>query len=157
LFFDLHTGLGEKNRLHLLTGSTQESRNEGLMSTLIRKEIDSELYELTETHQPGFYRTIGDINTLIPVLAPDAEVLALTMEFATLGATLTAKLDTLERIHLENLGYQSGYTSDSAAQKIREKFRELFAPSDSAWRKNTIRIGRKTLQTILARAQVVTA
>jgi hypothetical protein len=152
LHFDLHTGLGEKNRLHLLTGATEESRNERLLKLLVHGEEDRAFYEFTEMTEPGFYRTVGDINTLMPVLTPGAEVLSLTLEFATLGNGLTAKLDTLERLRLENQGFISGYANEASELIVKRKFAELFAPTDSKWRENTVATGRETLTRFLERS-----
>ncbi len=152
LHFDLHTGLGKKNRLHLLTGATAESRNEELLRELILADEDRSIYEFTEADEEGFYRTVGDINTLMPVLTPKARVLSLTMEFATLGAGILAKLDTLERLWLENQGANCGYTDARSERSIRRKFSELFAPTALPWRENTVRLGREMLTRVLQRA-----
>jgi len=151
LLFDLHTGLGERGRLHILTGSTEESRNPSLLKKILDLKADHAIYEFTETHKPGFYRTIGDINTMIPTLVPGKPVAALTLEFATLGASLRAKLDTLERIRFENLGHHAGYGNEASATKVKQRFIELFAPTDQTWQANTIRLARETLSRIALR------
>jgi hypothetical protein len=52
---------------------------------------------------------------------------------------------------LENQGFHHGYKNEKAEAKIKENFRELFFPSNQAWRSKAIMDAKKILELVLER------
>ena len=150
---DLHTGLGKRGRLHLLTGfDVATCVHPQTFARLFQPENEAHLYEFNSGDERGFYQTIGDINTMIAELAaPHKKVVALTFEFGTLGASLLAKADSLSRLWLENQGTHYGFKSPLHEHKIRQKFKELFEPEDVAWQKNALATTREVFSRLVER------
>jgi len=152
VLLDLHTGLGHRNRLHLLTGiNVEQCVHKPTFERLFQPEKEVALYEFNSGDEKGFYQTIGDINTMVAEAAPLKKVVALTLEFGTLGNNVFAKADSLSRLWLENQGHFNGYASQSERQKIRQRFKELFNPQERAWQLNALSITRKVLGNTLER------
>jgi hypothetical protein len=149
---DFHTGLGKRNRLHLLTGfDVERCVNPTTFKRLFKVEDETHLYEFNSGDEVGFYRTIGDINTLVADCAPTKKVVALTFEFGTLGTGLLANARSLSRLWLENRGTQNGFETSEHEIKIRAKFRELFEPQDPKWQANALAISEQVLKQVVDR------
>jgi hypothetical protein len=149
---DFHTGLGRKNRLHLLTGIDVEACiHRPTFKRLFHTEKETHLYEFNSGDEKGFYQTVGDINTMVANCAAGKNVVALTFEFGTLGTGLVNSGRALSRLWLENLGTQNGFESAEDERKIRAKFRDLFEPQDPAWQANALAITREVLNRIVDR------
>ena len=59
----------------------------------------------------------------------------LVFEFGTMdNHTALGGVESLYRMVSENQGFHHGYASESDKEKIQNKFREAFYPSDSKWR-----------------------
>lgn len=135
--FDLHTGIGKKRRLHLIPGDNPWSRDLRLFKTLLNPNEELALYEYTPGDTAGFYKTVGDINSMMPALTKKP-TLSLTFEFGTLGDDLKARVESFERIWLENAGQNAGFANNATRVAVRNRFRELFNPGDKAWRENAL-------------------
>jgi hypothetical protein len=152
VLFDLHTGLGENSQLHMIPGDSANAMNPELFKKLFNPIEDRELFALTPTDAEGFYQTTGDLNSLIPALCQlQQRVLALTFEFGTLGVGPKNKIETLNRLRLENEGFHKGYESDTAKQEIDRRFSELFYPSDPVWRDKVMTRATGLLERVLQR------
>lgn len=150
LHFDLHTGIGKKRRLHLIPGDNPWSRDLRMLKRYLDPVSEANLYEYTPGDSPGFYKTTGDINSAMPGLTKKP-TLALTMEFGTLGDDLTAKIEAFERLWLENLGQIAGFKHNGARVEVRNRFREMFNPSERAWRENALTLASKVLTNVTSR------
>ncbi len=149
---DLHTGLGKQGRLHLLTGYDVETCiHPQTFARLFKPENERQFYEFNSGDEKGFYRTVGDINTMVAELAPRKKVVALTFEFGTLGDGLLAKADSLSRMWLENQGTHHGFTSPVKERVIREKFKALFEPQDPMWQQNALALTREVFARLVDR------
>jgi hypothetical protein len=152
IMVDLHTGLGNRGRLHVLTGfDVKTCIHEQTFARLFQPEKEQHLYEFNSGDEKGFYQTIGDINTMIAELASQKKVVALTFEFGTLGNGPLAKADSLSRMWLENQGTHYGFSSPRAEKVIRQKFKELFEPHDHSWQKGALATTREVFARLVRR------
>lgn len=152
ILFDLHTGLGERARLHLIPGDDPRCIDRDLFNQLFHAKEEIDLYVETGGNAPGFYKTVGDLNSLVAKLAPEPQrVLALTFEFGTLGNHKRAKVETLERVLAENRGHHNGFASASDEAWAKIQFRELFEPSEKAWRTTVLDTARETIKRAVSR------
>lgn len=153
LLFDLHTGLGHRGRLHLLTGDPKICVNQSLFHELLRPEDDQAVYEYTDHEEEGFYPTFGATNDLIAELSsPDQRVLALTMEYGTLGHDTPAQLKGLNLWMLEHQGGLYGYANDELKNKIFSGHIEKSNPSDPLWQNAVLNSSYELFLRVLKRA-----
>jgi octopine/nopaline transport system ATP-binding protein len=144
VLFDLHTGLGLEGELHLLRGDHSASFNESLFSEIMGEKKRRGIYSYTSADTPGFYKTIGDFNSWIAATAKtEQRVLALTLEYGTLGNNAKSKLESLKRLVNENTGFHQGYKSSEVESRVKEELAELFSPSSEAWQLNALERARQ--------------
>lgn len=150
---DLHTGLGDRGRLHLLRGERADSLDRGLLSELLDPAADREVYDFTANEVEGFYKTQGATNDLFPQLAePGQRIVALTMEFGTLGHDRDAMLESLNRWLLEHQGIHHGYASPDIEREVRARYLDKFFPREDDWRATIAATSRELFLRILKRA-----
>lgn len=153
ILLDLHTGLGDRARLHLLTGDPKACINPELFGELFEPAQDKALYDFTAHDTEGFYPTYGATNDLVAELVtPLQRVCALTMEFGTLGHDLEAQLQSMNQWMLEHQGSCFGYRDDEIRAQIKRLNLEKFYPSDPSWRESIVFIARNLLFKLLHRA-----
>ena len=156
ILLDLHTGLGEKNCLHLLGDDSPGSIDPSLCNELFDPARDHKIYQFTPSHSEGFYPTFGTLNSLFPELALKSQrICALTMEFATLGHSPDNQVDGLNRWMLEHQGNHYGYVSPDLEHKIRSMYLEKFFPATNEWKNNVLNLSRQLLQTVMSRSQAL--
>lgn len=153
---DLHTGLGHRNRLHLLTSGSGEDLHPELFAKLFHAEADKEYYEHTAAAADGFYEVHGALNTAFADLAqPHQRVCAITMEFGTLGHDLEAKLRSLDNLLVEHQGFYNGYGTPELATEVQKESFERSYPQSDEWRQAVIAASRGLFQNTLKRAGVL--
>lgn len=152
---DLHTGLGDSGRLHLLTGWLDKAVDESLKSELFDIEADRDAYTFTPSNAEGFYEVHGATNDLFGELVRDGQrACALTMEFGTAGHSLEAQIEGLNGWVLEHQGQHYGYANAELETAIRADYLERFFPRSPEWREKVMVAARETLQRVLTRAGV---
>jgi hypothetical protein len=156
VLLDLHTGLGERGRLHLLGDGDPKSIDQSLFAELFDREKDQGVYEYTPSDAEGFYPTFGALNGLFPELAGENQrVLALTMEFATMGHDLDAQLAGLNRWMLEHQGAHYGYASPELEAQVKAEYLDRFYPNDSAWKSNVLKLSGELFSRVFSRAGIL--
>lgn len=141
--FDLHTGLGDERRLHLLTDLPGKSVHKNFFSELIHPEEDKAFYEYTPPETEGFYPVYGALNSAFGDLAEDQQrVCALTMEFGTLGHSLEAQLEGLNSFVLAHQGKFYGFANSALEEQILAENFKRSRPSDKLWETEIIKASR---------------
>jgi hypothetical protein len=142
LFLDFHTGLGRNGELAIIEGLHPPR---GLLDEFVQR-IHPNRQDGIAIHSgsdAGFFPTSGDVIDFVPdlVRAADPRVLALTMEYGTMGIDTISQLRSASRMILENRAHFYPCPKDDRAPcaEIREDFRTLFSPPDPAWRLKTMR------------------
>ncbi|MGZ3692466.1 MAG: DUF2817 domain-containing protein, partial [Pseudobdellovibrio sp.] len=127
---DLHTGYGERAKLHLLAGKQADENSTKLKRVFPESEIDF-------ADKKKFYVIEGEMLTFFGQQAAQiakADVIGITFEFGTLDSQKTSgSIESLRRMILENQNFHYPAQPEDA-DKIKEQFREMFYPSDPAWR-----------------------
>jgi hypothetical protein len=156
VLLDLHTGLGHRARLHLLTGDTEGSVHPELFKELFHVDEDREVYEFTPADQEGFYATFGATNNIFPEIAkPPQRIAALTMEFGTLGHDLPSQIEGLNQWLLEHQGGLYGYKTEEIEIMVKRNYLEKFFPSDPEWRKKILGAAEELFRRVFARADLL--
>lgn len=140
LVIDFHTGLGDRGVLHLMPSDHPPEASVQLREHLFPPRHAD--YRLTTGKSPGFYPVTGGLLEFAESLAEeDQVVLAMTMEFGTLGDDIFSQLRSLNRMIRESRGYQNGFSSDASEAQIKEHFLDLFNPQAPRWRRTVLRKG----------------
>lgn len=146
---DLHTGYGEKGKLHLLADAA--ARNQNFLN-IFGGEAQVDL-----SSKKSFYSAQGEVLTYLAHLFEDTksgrnnqvpEVLGITYEYGTLDSQTTwGSIDSLRRMVRENQNFWFPAKQASDSQEIQKEFNEMFNPQDSVWRKKIVQQTKdKTLQ-----------
>lgn len=156
VLFDLHTGLGHRARLHLLTGDTEGSVDPAFFKELFHVEVDRDVYELTPADDEGFYSTYGATNNMFPEIAKAPQrVAALTMEFGTLGHSIPEQIEGLNQWLLEHQGGLYGYATPELEKIVKKNYLEKFFPSDLSWRDKVVVAARELFLRVFRRAHLL--
>lgn len=131
---DLHTGYGERSKLHLFAGKSNEKTSVELLKIFKKDEINF-------ADQEKFYAVEGDLLTYFINkirLTVDAEISGITFEYGTLNSQKTmGSIESLRRVVLENQNFHHPGIKESS-DKIKFLYREMFYPSDKQWRLSVI-------------------
>lgn len=150
---DLHTGLGHRGRLHLLTGGAESAADKTLIAELFRSDEDRAFYEFTASDAEGFYEVHGCLNNVFGDLRrPGQRVCGLTLEYGTLGHSLEAQIDGLNRFVLDLQGLFHGFKSSELAKKVDAEQFERSYPDDDQWRRDVIAAARGLFTNVLRRS-----
>lgn len=139
VILDLHTGLGDSSVLHVISSQKENQITEGLglqFTTFLKNRTE---IKLTQGSDPGFYHTKGDLlDGLLSLKKPEQVMVALTLEFGTVGSGMAAQLKSLNRMILENQGHFHGYANPTIEAQCLQDFRQLFNPESDQWRSSVI-------------------
>jgi hypothetical protein len=133
VLIDLHTGYGERSKLHLLAGKANEPNSIELKKIFNEDEIDF-------ADKKNFYAVKGEMITFFSEKifeATRADVVSVTFEYGTLDSQKTVgSIESLRRLVLENQNHHNPGSSDKT--KINNLFLEMFYPSDPKWRQSIL-------------------
>lgn len=136
VMLDLHTGLGAANVLSVYSGNTWPAPRLAAM----RDFVGGIGHPGIRFQAPveSSYQTTGDVIDFVPTLVPDGRTTAVTLEWGTLGESLSASIASNNRMVLEHQAHFQGCTTEAACAAIRRSFAELFNPPDDAFRRAVI-------------------
>ncbi len=146
IHIDLHTGYGENGKLHLFPNPPK--------SDAIRAATESLFagHDIDWGDGDDFYTITGEFTGLLGQFHPDKLVIPMTFEFGTLDSQTTmGSLVSIHNMILENQGHQHGYAREKSAQKVRERFREMYYPSSPLWRSLVIEQSRVMIEELFSR------
>ncbi len=127
---DLHTGYGERAKLHLLAGKAADKNSTTLTKIFGTEDIDF-------ADKKKFYAVEGEMITYFADqirLVVDVEVSGVVFEYGTLDSQKTlGSIESLRRVILENQNFHHPAKNEST-QEIKSLYREMFYPSDEGWR-----------------------
>ncbi|NUM58242.1 MAG: DUF2817 domain-containing protein [Bdellovibrionaceae bacterium] len=134
LLVDLHTGYGERSKLHLLANSSRDKNSEELKKIFPKQNIDF-------GEDKEFYQVSGDITSYFyhKFNSEKIKVYALAFEFGTMDSQkLLGSIDSLYRMVSENSGVQNGYKTPEDQTKTETLLLDMFYPKDFSWRDQVI-------------------
>lgn len=144
VYIDLHTGYGEKGKLHLLAGRSQADSARKLEVLFKPSTIDF-------GDSKNFYLTTGDVLTyFFENYKGNSDIYPITFEFGTLNSQTTlGSLESLYRMRSENQSYHYTAKDTKSESEIKKLFREMFYPSDFEWRDKTLSQTRTEIDKII--------
>jgi hypothetical protein len=134
ILVDLHTGYGERGRLHLLAGPESDPNSVKLKKLFGEGKVDF-------ADKAKFYSVQGEMITFFGTKIFEktgADITGVTFEYGTLDSQKTlGSIESLRRIVLENQNFHFPAENNDSDQ-IKNIYREMFYPSDEAWRKTVL-------------------
>ena len=142
LVIDLHTGYGEKGRLHLLSNdfislTADQNRSHKIRLTDIFSENN-----INFSDEKNFYKVNGEMVGYLNHLNFQNSAInsaVITFEYGTLDSQKTyGSIESLRRMVLENQNHWHGQNNSESSIKIKSQFEDMFNPQDNVWRKQII-------------------
>ena len=145
---DIHTGLGERGKLHYLPGYVKELNSKNLLDTMFRghtlewPNTGKEFYMAT-----GFFRQyVGSL------ISADKKYIRIAFEYGTLNSqSIFGSIRSLHNMILENQGFHHGYENSKAENLVTHRFREMFFPSSKIWRSQIMKQTSEMLPVLIER------
>lgn len=130
-WIDLHTGYGERAKLHLLANDSKSEAGQKIQALFPNNPIDF-------GDQKNFYKTNGDLlSYLILKNSPKQQVQGVAFEYGTMDSQKTlGSIESLRRMVIENQGFNHGYADEETKLKTTELFSNMFFPQEPEWKKN---------------------
>ena len=149
LTVDLHTGYGERGKLHYFSFLSKNSQNQKFLNDLFKD------YSVDLGSDEDFYKVTGDSTVFMESLFSDVENHAgMTFEFGTLDSqTSMGAIESLRRIILENQGHHYGYQDKKSEKNVKSLFLEMFNPSDLVWREAVLNQANNSLNVLIPRLE----
>lgn len=131
MIVDLHTGYGERKKLHILVNSKKQPSAAELIKVFSEPRIDF-------GDQKNFYKVTGDLVSYMESKSTlNKPILAVVFEYGTLNSQkVTGSIESLRRMVLENQKFQFGFEKKSESQEIDTLFKDMFYPDDNGWRQS---------------------
>jgi len=134
---DLHTGWGERGKLHLFPNPINDKK----IKAMVEKVFDG--YSIDWGDTKDFYTATGDFPGHLEKIITTGAFLPMTFEYGTLDSqTTVGSIKSLHTTILENQGFNFGYKSDKDKNEVEKNFREMYFPSSPAWRTKVIKDSR---------------
>lgn len=145
MILDLHTGYGERGKLHLFPNPMEDEERRKLESMFDGFEID---WGDTD----DFYTVTGDFAGFVGSINPGKEFYPMVFEYGTLNSQTT--MGSLKSIHimiLENQGYQHGFASAKDSLRVKADLLEMYFPESENWRNYSMQQTRDVFDVVLPR------
>ncbi len=145
LAIDLHTGYGERGKLHFFPNPLSPEEK-------IRMELLFEGYTIDWGDSDNFYTVTGDFVGFMAARHPGKEFYPMLFEYGTLNSQKT--MGSLKSIHimiLENQGYHNGYMSAEDSVLVKADLLEMYYPQSENWQNYIMEQTEDVFQTILPR------
>ncbi|MFC2152059.1 M14 family metallopeptidase [Bacteroidota bacterium] len=125
---DLHTGYGERGKLHLFPNPVEES---------VKKRMESvfEGFHIDWGDSDDFYTYSGDFVSYIQKINNDKIFIPMLFEYGTMDSRKTlGSIKSLHTMILENQGEYYGYNANEDREKVKHDFIEMYNPSSDSWK-----------------------
>jgi len=143
---DLHTGYGERGKLHFFPNPVKDP--------VLRQKTEKlfEGYQIDWGDSGDFYTITGDFSGFIGKLLPGKTHIAMTFEYGTMDSQKTmGSIRSIKNMILENQGVHNGYKKDKDRSKVEKNILEMYYPSDPEWRKGIMVQTEKVFETLFSR------
>lgn len=129
LLLDLHTGFGERGKLHLFPDEADAATRTATETVFAGHPIDWPAKE-------DFYSVTGSFSVCVGQMLPEKTTyIPMVLEYGTLDSQTTGgSIESIRRVILENQGFHFGFASESDAERTQRLYREMFFPSSGKWR-----------------------
>lgn len=144
---DLHTGYGQKGKLHMLVG-TKKAESPAELSDIFGEN------NVEYGDKKDFYMVYGDLISYVMNQIKNKykkNALGIAFEYGTLDSQkLKGTIDSLHRMILENQSHWHAAKTPEDKKEIDGLFREMFAPSDTAWQQSCLEQTQQAMQKLMS-------
>jgi len=145
LAIDLHTGYGERGKLHFFPNPLEEPQRSMLEDLF-------EGYTIDWGDSEDFYIVTGQFVEFIGALVPGKEYYPMVFEYGTLNSQTTmGSIKSLHIMILENQGKHHGFKTIRDSLQVNHDFREMYYPSSENWRNFILDQTFEVFRTVLPR------
>lgn len=142
IWIDLHTGYGERGRLHLLANSSEDENSKRLLQLLPNQKIDF-------GNDKKFYKTTGDMISYLSHKITTQRFTGVVFEFGTMDSQKPlGSIESLRRMVVENQSYHYGLKAESR-KDIEGLLLDMFNPQDQDWWRSISVQSKETFDMIL--------
>jgi hypothetical protein len=128
IHIDLHTGYGARGKMHLFPNPATSPQVKSGTETIFAG------YQIDWGDSKDFYTIMGGFSDLLGKMFPNKLVIPMTLEYGTMDSQKTmGSLRSIQNMILENQGFHHGFKYKRSERKVREWFREMYAPSSPVW------------------------
>jgi hypothetical protein len=146
---DLHTGYGERGKLHLFG-------TPGVGTPWAMEAVFRGLPVDTAASDETFYENSGDFVVFAGRRLGDKVFVGMTLEYGTLDSQTTlGAMRSLQNMRVENQGFHFGYDSERARRKAQTRFLEMYNPTDRGYREGILAQTVETVPLLAARFAVL--
>lgn len=141
---DLHTGFGERGKLHLFPNPVDDLEIREKMETIF------DGHQIDWGDSDNFYTVSGQFVEFLSALLPEKTCIPMVMEFGTLNTSTT--LGAVKSAHIsivENQGAHYGYKTEKDNEKSKAGYYEMFYPPSEKWRTNAITVSREMMESVM--------
>ena len=145
MILDLHTGYGERGRLHLFPNPMEDDEKRKM-----ERIFDGFVIDWGDSDD--FYTITGEFTSFVGAQAPGKDFYPMVIEYGTLDSQTT--MGSLKSIHimiLENQGYHFGFASAKDSLKVKADFIELYYPGSESWRSYILQQTQDLFDVVLPR------
>jgi len=145
LFIDLHTGYGEKGKLHFFSDAASVAGVSQKTLNLFKG------FDIDYGDDKNFYKVTGSIGHFVQKTFADKNVHTMTFEFGTQDSqNLLGSIFSLRTLIWENQSFHHGAISDSLI-KVQDDFQSLFNPKSNIWRHKVLEQAFDSLEQLVPR------
>jgi hypothetical protein len=137
VLLDLHTGLGPANTLTVFSGEGWPPARVAALRAFVAGIGDPGIR--MQAPSESSYQSSGDVIDFVPTLRPAAPVIAVTLEWGTLGEGTIASLVSNTRMILEHQAHFHGCATPTVCEEVQRDFVDMFNPDDATFRASVIR------------------
>jgi predicted deacylase len=140
---DLHTGFGEKGKLHFFGSENMQAPEKVDLMNMVFKD-----HKIETSQDKDFYATTGDFADWLTTAYSNKKIIPMSFEFGTMDSqTLSGGLKSLWTTVLENQGRHLGFLSPEDEKISRGDFEALFNPQSPEWQMKVLKSGSEALTT----------
>lgn len=130
---DLHTGYGERAKLHPFIDKPEDTRVLNGIETILKG------VKIDWGGGKDFYTISGEYVVWSNSLVPNVLCIPIPLEFGTLNSQKTfGSLKSMQIMIVENQGAHHGYKNKRNEEKTKHLFDELYYPESAVWRSKVI-------------------
>ena len=130
---DLHTGYGERGKMHLFLNPIEDNSVLNAIQTIFEDE------EIDWGNTQDFYTINGEYLDWISQIANQTTCIPMRFEYGTLDSqTIRGSLKSIQIMISENQGAHFGFKDQRSKAKVRLDFQEMYYPASHEWRSQII-------------------